>query len=110
MREFGTVIVGNLHLRDAPNGKIIGWLKREDCFEVVGAPVDQQENRWLPVKMKHTGQDGWLAQKRHDGSAHYVDLWREQNPNPQAKPFPKWLMAAIAVAVLTLAALLWPGK
>lgn len=110
MREFGTVIVGNLHLRDAPNGKIIGWLKREDSFEVTGAPVDQEENRWLSVKMKATGMHGWLAQKRHDGTAHYVDLWREAPPKKRERllrPL-EWLWA-IVVSIIVVAGLFLLG-
>lgn len=109
MREFGSVAVGKLHLRAAREkgeriGKIVGVAQMGDEFEVVGPPDDQEQNRWLHVRMLGTGQVAWLAQKRHDGSRIFVNLWREQDSAPEPWQPPRWvyLVGFIAVAVLTI--------
>ena len=113
MREYGTVVVDNLHLRHARKkgqdiGDIAGYLKRGDDFEVIGPPDDQKENRWLPVKVKHTGQVGYVAQKRHDGTKVYVMLWREAVTRPQLHiNLRLWAITALVIGGVVLALVAW---
>lgn len=109
MREFGSVAVDNLHLRAAREkgeriGKVVGYAKKGEEFEVVGPPDDQEQNRWLHVRMLGTGQVAYLAQKRHDGSKIFVHLWAEQDsvPEPWQPPTIVYVAGFLAFAILVL--------
>jgi hypothetical protein len=113
MKRTGLILAEHLHLRDAPNGRIVGALDRNDIVEVTGEAVHTKTIAWLPVLTKK-GERGFVAEHDAEGSKLVaVNLVIPPSlppacPQPrsewwQAVPVAAWLIgAAGAIGVLVV--------
>jgi hypothetical protein len=107
MKRTGLVLAEHLHLRDAPNGRIVGALDRNDIVEVTGEAVHTKTIAWLPVATKK-GERGFVAQ--HDAEGNRLVAINIASPppvpRPQREPWIALPLAAWVLGALTAVAIL----